>query len=111
MLPGTICFGVVALVFVSSAYPQSVAPLGSGASRQNQPPSQPTALEAGGSRANVAQPTEATQGNPDPARQRVDREFDRTRDAFIAPTINIGIEGAGIALPPCVSESQEGKPC
>lgn len=111
MLARVICFIVVASAFMSGAYPQGAAPPGGGSSRQNQPPTQPATFETGGSRPNAAQPAEAAQVNPDPARQRVDREFDHTRDSFVAPTVNIGIEGAGIALPPCVAESQEGKTC
>jgi hypothetical protein len=102
-----ICFGVVALAFMSSAYPQAL-PGG--------PPPQPNMLPIvplgnNAPRPNAPEPDEMTRNNPDPAMQRFNREFGQAKDSFVAPVMNMDIKGAGISLPTCVAESKDGKGC
>ena len=95
-----ICFGVVALAFMASAYPQAPPP---------PPPTPPPPTSA--ARPNATEPDEMTRNNPDPAKQRFNREFGQAKDSFVAPVMNMDIKGAGISLPTCVAESKDGKGC
>ena len=111
MLARIIWVGVAVLAFASSAYAQGIVPAGSGAPGQNRVPTLPATVDTGASLPNVARPAETTRSNPELVKKRVEREFERTQDTFVTPSVDIGIEGAGIALPKCVSETQEGKRC
>lgn len=111
MVGKCVCFGTLALAFMSSAYPQGVAP--QAAPIQVPAPASPQAVVPPGSGTPPikVQPGVVTQSNPDPALQRFSRGFERNKDSFVAPTMNIDIKASGISLPKCVSEAKEGKGC
>lgn len=106
-----VCFGTVAVAFMSSAYPQGVAPQAAPIQVPAPASQQVVVPPAGSVPPGKVQPGEVTQGNPDPALQRFSRGFDRNRDGFVAPTLNIDIKASGISLPKCVSEAKDGKGC
>lgn len=102
-----ICFGAVALAFMTSADPQSAALQ----AIQISAPASQQAISPLGNAAPQNAPDEATRSNPDPALQRFGREFDRNSDGFVAPTMKIDISGSGISVPKCLAEAKEGKGC
>jgi len=110
MLPKMLSISAAALAFMSSAYPQGVAPP---AAPVAAPAPQPVvaAPGIGASQQNAAQPDEALRSNPDPALQRFNRGFDRNSDSLASPIMNMDIKGSGISLPTCVAEAKEGKTC
>jgi hypothetical protein len=103
-----ICFGAVALVFMSAAYPQAIPAGGVQATNIVSPPPPPAPSSQPGA---AIAPARETASNPDPAVQRFNREFGHAGDGVAAPAMKIEIEGGGISMPKCAAESKEGAGC